>query len=289
MVSSNTALRRVSFCSKGSYYSGLMNEYLGKSRIEYERVHPKAPNSCRISVVANAINYYHGRMVYAPEQVLEIINFRRKVRGEALINPNNDTVTDEEIEFFIAHYGHGVEMKSVEGGRCMNPALWDELVANDFLIAPDHQMLYDYPIPGDLLFQLAAEREFSYQIFRELYSFVINQAKHLDEGHMDIVLDVRKVAGVDMVVLANLASRDNETPIAIPWHFLRNYLALDYVGATITDVSELPDEQGMRELFEKGDVDHAGRHFFYGGLEIYYPANKKDQLNAILAKYGLQR
>lgn len=272
-------------------------EYDGPLRIKHARLHPKTPNSCRLSVVANATNYYSGQLLFTPERVLELINQHREETGEPIANLGQESLTDEEIRYFVLHHGQGMEQAAVEGRGTMSYSLWDELVANDFLIAPDHQMLYSDPrillkndilyLPADLRKRLIFETEFSYLTFQELYSYYIGLVGYLEEGHLDIVLDVRQVDGIPSIILSNLASKGNDFPAAVPWHFFANYLAFDWFGPGITDISELPDELGMKELFETGNHIRAGRNFFYGVLEIYHPKNRKWQLDAILAKHGL--
>lgn len=267
-------------------------EYRGELRIKHERIQPKKPNFCRLSLAANAINFFHGQSVFTPEQVLEILNEKRVKSGITKVDPDIDTLTDEEIENFVKEHGDGVRSITLEGARYMNFALWDGLIESGFIVAPDHQMLYSDPLnlqknelnflPLDLVRRLVSEGGFDYHTFLELYSLFIARAGYLDEGHLDMVFDVRKVNGINSVILANLASKGNEYPLAIPWHLLKNYLCFDWSGAQIDDVGQLPDEEGMKKLMTDGTLEYKSRDFFYGSLEIYYPKDKKEQLDAMI-------
>lgn len=271
-------------------------EYRQPLRINHERVQPIRENSCRLSVVANAINFFHGRRVFSPEMVLDIINSRRISAGSDPIDLDKEAVRDEEIEAFVRQNGEGVAVVSVEGACFANLALWDELVAAGFLIAPDHQMIYAEPpdytrshlfyFPENLLRRAVFEPEFSYQTFRDIYAFYISRAGFSEDGHVDLVFDVKNIDGLEAIVFANFGSKGNEHPYFVPWDFFRNYLFFDWNGPSIHDPSDFPDETGMEELFEKGTLEYKGRFFFYASMEVYYPEERKRQLDAILEKYS---
>ncbi|MBI1871878.1 hypothetical protein HYS10_00480 [Candidatus Collierbacteria bacterium] len=267
-------------------------EYWGETRIKHERVQPKKPNFCRLSLTANAVNFFKGRLVFTPEQVLEIINEQRTKKGMAKADPDIDTLNDEEIENFVRDHGEGIETTSLDGGQYLNLALLDELIDAGFIIAPDHQMLYTDPLeplknnlgylPLDLVRRLVYKEEFNHQTFIEFYSFFIARAGNLEEGHMDMVFDVARVNGIDSVILANLASKGNEYLLSVPWNLFKNYLCFDWFGAAVNDINQLPDAEGMKKLMTEGTFETNGRDFFYASLEIYYPKDKKDLLDKVL-------
>lgn len=271
-------------------------EYRGSHRLNLERVHPKRPNSCRLSICANTVNLFRGRPDLTPEAVLVDINSRRIANGGKVVNLDEEAIGDEEIESYIATNAEGVGLHYLEGPKAVNYTLWDALVDAGFAIVPDHQMIYSDPLtllkselnylPPDLVRRLVHEEDFSYQTFLDLYSFFISRAGHFEEGHVDMVLDVTKVNGLDSVVLANFASKGNEFPLSVPWNFFKNYLSFDWYGPAIDSVDQLPDEATLKRIMAGEKIEFGGRNFFYASIEIYYPKDKKGELDAIIQAHA---
>lgn len=273
-------------------------DHLGDCRINLERVQPKRPNSCRLSVAANAINFYHGRTLLTPEAVLEEINGHRAGRDLPPINLDEVAVSDEEIHEFFDRGGYGVNLREISGIRALD---WDfllRLLDSEFVPAASHQLLYSDPsrhalnslsyIPPELLFRLINDQQFSYQTFLDLQTFIAQLAGDLGHGHMDIVMDLKDHEGTPTLVLANLASYGNEHPVAIPWNLYRHYLAFDWGGGMpVEDISVLPDPELLKSLMDSGYVIRNGIEYFYGCFEIYHPVDRANELDALIKSRGI--
>lgn len=272
-------------------------EYRAETRIKHERIHPKTAEICRLSVAANVVNFFQGRVLLNPEQALEFIDNQRISKGLPPLDPERESPLDEEIRLFIDQYGEGIGNLEFEGRRFMALPFWQDLVEAGFIIVPDHQLLYTDPkvpvrnelfyLPDDLVRRAVFEKEFSYQTFLDLYTFYLAYNGRIAEGHVDMVFDVMKVNGLDSIVLANFGTQGNEYPVAVPWNFFRNYLAFDWTTLALTDTSQLPNEQQVSEIMEKGNLDVGEINIFYGAFDVYYPKDKKAQLDAIRQKHHL--
>lgn len=272
-------------------------DYRAETRIRHERVHPKIGEICRLSVAANVVNFFQGRVLFDPEQALEVLNSQRVAKDLPPLDPEKESPLDEEIRLFVDQYGEGIGDLELEGRRFMNLSFWRDLVEAGFIIVPDHQMLYTDPkvllrnelyyLPPELTRRAVFEEEFSYQTFLDLYTFYLTYNGRIAEGHVDMVFDIKEINGLDSVILANLATRGNEYPVAVPWNFFKNYLAFDWTTLALTDVSQLPSEQQVREIMETGNLDVGDINIFYGAFDIYYPKDRRGQLDAILVKHSL--
>ncbi len=204
---------------------------------------------------------------------------------------------DDEVNKFIDKYGGDVGSLMREGVGSLDLDFWRDLVQVGFLIIPDHQLLYSDPkdpsrtgffhFSPELIEQAISEGGFSYQTFRQLYSQFLSRAGQIDEGHVDIIVGVRKINGIDCIILANSSAVRNGPPLAIPWNLFKNYLALDWSLPVITDIGQLPNEEQMQQIREKGSLDIGEANFFYGSYDIYYPKDRQRELDEILEKHHL--
>lgn len=273
-------------------------EYVGPLSIKHEWCRPNGSNGCRLFVATNVVNYFRGENILTTQLAFEIFERDRFARGLPSLNLDEVCLEDEEVDHFIDVYGGDIGDLPLEGRRFMDLSLWRDLIDAGFLIVPDHQMLYYDPkqtpkrtglfhFSPDLVSRAVFEETFSYQTFRELYSQFISMTINLEEGHVDIVLDIREVNGVICIILANYTAGENVLPLAIPWNFFKNYLALDWSMPVLTDISELPSEVELAEIKELGSLDIGANNFFYGAFDIYHPKARRPELDAILARHHL--
>lgn len=268
-------------------------DYVSGTSIKLKRCFPLHPNYCRQTVVANAINFFHKHQVYTPEEVLVLINKERANHGIPEANLNSESLTDEEIDTFVSKHGQGITLKRVFGGKYLDTSLWRQLVDHQFILVPDHQSLYTDPLnpsrnelsylPPDLLDRLVASKEFSYKNLIDLYTFFINRAGKLDDGHVDVVLDFKPVNNRESVILANLVSTGHEPLMALPWHLYKNYLSIDWTTQKpITRIDSFPSQFDFLRLVKNGHLTANGYDFIYGALEIYFPVDRRNQLDKLL-------
>ncbi len=268
-------------------------DYRGPTQIKLERVLPKSPNSCRLGVLANAINYYAGQKLYTPETVLDDINSQRKSKGISSADLTKETLQNTEIDATLKELAPNLGLIRISGIRNLNPDLWKALLSSQFFFVINHQLVYYDPLnplknelnylPADLVKRLVHEPEFSYQTFTDLYRFYLHRAQAVSEGHLDIVLDLVNIDGVDSIILANMASYGNEFLIKLPFNFYRNYLAFDWINEkAITVVNELPTETEFNALRNIGFLRTTNFQFLYGLIEIYYPTARRGELDQIL-------
>ncbi|MBI2310753.1 hypothetical protein HYU90_02965 [Candidatus Collierbacteria bacterium] len=268
-------------------------DYQGPTQIKLDRVLPKSPNSCRLSVLANAINFYAGKRLFTPEAVLEDINSQRQSKGESAVDLTKETLQDSEIGTTLKRLAPTLSLIRINGAKYLNLALWKALLGKQFFLVIDHQLVYYDPLhpekneigylPADLVKRLVYKPEFSYQTFTDLYRFYLHRAKAVSEGHVDIVLDLVEIDGVDSIILANMASYGNEFLIKLPFNFYKNYLAFDWTNEkAITAVNELPSETEFKILRNIGFLKTRQFQFLYGLMEIYYPTNRRGELDQIL-------
>lgn len=260
-----------------------------------ELVQPKRPNSCRLSVAANVINYYSDRPVVTPEEVLGFIDDSRVLQGLQPTDLAGDPVSDEEIDTFLKDHSGGISRHELRGKKFLDWGLLNGLISSGFVLSANHLLLYSDPsahalnsfsyLPADLLSRLIEDNNFTYQTFVEFQQFAAGLTGDLENGHLDIILDLIEIEGVRYIVLANLASYGNDYPVAIPWDFYRHYLAFDWGGDLPIGISKLPDELTLSRLMENGYLERDGLEYFYGCLEIYYPADRKDELDRIIVQY----
>ncbi|MBI2326554.1 hypothetical protein HYU91_04180 [Candidatus Collierbacteria bacterium] len=268
-------------------------DYKGLTQIKLDRVLPKSPNSCRLSVLANAINFYAGEKLFTPETILEDINFQRQSKGKSAVNLTKETLQDVEIDATRIRLAPNLSVIRVNGAKYLNPALWKALLEKQFFLIIDHQLVYYDPLnpekneigylPTDLVKRLVNVPEFSYQTFTDLYRYYLHRAKAVSEGHVDIVLDLVEVDGVESIILSNMASYGNEFLIKLPFNFYKNYLAFDWTNEkAITAVNELPTETEFKALQNIGFLKNDNFQFLYGLMEIYYPIDGRGELDQIL-------
>ena len=268
-------------------------DYQGPTQIKLDRVLPQSPNSCRLSVLANAINFYAGKKLFTPEAVLDDINSQRQAKGRFAVDLTKETLQDSEIDATLKRLAPTLSLIRVNGIKYLTPTLWKALLLKQFFLVINHQLVYYDPLnplknelnylPTDLVRQLVHEPEFSYQTFTDLYRFYLHRAKAISEGHVDIVLDLVEIDGVDSIILANMASYGNEFLIKLPFNFYKNYLAFDWTNEkAITDVKELPPETEFNALRNIGFLKTGQFQFLYGLMEIYYPTDHRGDLDQIL-------
>lgn len=268
-------------------------DYQGPTIIKLDRVLPRVPNSCRQSVLANAINFYAGKKLFTPEMVLDDINSQRQSKGLPAADLTKETLQDSEIDATLKRLAPDLSLIRVNGVKYLSPTLWKALLAKQFFLVIDHQLVYYDPLnplknelkylPVDLVQHLVYQPEFSYQTFTDLYHYYIDRAKAVSEGHVDIVLDLIEVDGLDSIILANMASYGNEYLIKLPFNFYKNYLAFDWTNEKpITQIEELPTEDQFKTLRNIGFFKTGDFQFLYGLMEIYYPTDRRGKLDQIL-------
>ena len=268
-------------------------DYQGPTKINLNRICPKFPNSCRQSVIANAINFLSKKQLFTPESILVDINHQRKHEGKNEFDGHLEALADEEVDSFVSRSTPELSVIRVNGQQYLNTDLWKKLIEKQFILVVNHQLFYSDPLdlllneinylPPDLVRRLVKEPDFSYQTFINLYKFYLDRAKGINEGHVDIVLDLKEIDGVESVILANLASVGNEFLINLPFNFYKNYLAFDWVNEkTITQVEQLPTEEEFQTLRHIGFLDNKAFQFVYGQIEIYYPIARRSELDQIL-------
>lgn len=268
-------------------------DYQGPTQIKLDRVLPQVPNSCRQSVLANAINFYAGEKLFAPEAVLADINSQRQSKGQSVADLTKETLQDSEIDATLKRLAPTLNLIRVNGAKYLKTDLWKTLIQKQFFLVIDHQLVYYDPLnpekneisylPADLVKRLVYEPEFSYQTFTDLYRYYLHRAKAVSEGHVDIVLDLIDIDGVDSIVLANMASYGNEFLIKLPFNFYKNYLAFDWTNEKpITRIEELPTEAQFKTLRNIGFLKTDDFQFLYGLMEIYYPTDRRGELDQIL-------
>ncbi len=267
--------------------------YYGAVRLNIDRVQPGSDFFCRLSVLANVLNFFSGQKLYSPEQVLELINQDRAVESKTLINPQSDTVSDEDVRFFIDRYGEGLAVTELAGSKFLQLDLWDELISAGFIIAPNHQLFYWEPsdvinttiayFPKDLLDEISKIDHFSYPLFRRLMQHYFNLVGEIDTGHYDLVLDVKPIEGVPSLILANLSPyEDTVYPLQLPWGF---FIHTAFDGDPIKEMALLPDETEMVQLLSLGKSEKADATYYYGAFEIFYPKEQRQVLEQILLKF----
>lgn len=268
-------------------------DYTVTTKINLDRALPRFPNSCRQSVLANAINFYAGKKLFTPEDILEDINLQRRTKNIPPADLTKESLLDIEIDVCLKRKAPELSVIRVNGAKYLNTDLWKKFLEKKFILVANHQSLYCDPLnyiriqidylPPDLVSRLVYEPEFSYQTFVDLYKFYLDRANSLDEGHVDIVLDLINVDGIDCAILANLSSTGNEFLIRLPFNFYKNYLAFDWVNQkTITKIGELPSENEFKSLKNIGFLDNNNFQFIYGQIEIYYPTVRRGELDRIL-------
>ncbi len=272
---------------------GVNLDYQDPTQIKLDRVLPKSPNSCRLAVLANAINFYGGEKLFTPEAVLDDINSQRKSKGMPSADLTKETLQNTEIDATLKELAPNLSLIRISGLRNLNPDLWKDLLSGQFFFVINHQLVYYDPLnplknelnylPADLVKRLVYEPEFSYRAFTDLYRFYLHRAKAISEGHLDIVLDLVNIDGVDSIILANMASYGNEFLIKLPFNFYKNYLAFDWTNEDpIVDIGQLPTETEFNALRNIGFLRIANFQFLYGLMEIYYPTNRRGELDQVL-------
>ena len=267
--------------------------YEGETRVRLELVQPKFDYSCRFNVVANALNFFAKSRIYTPELVLYLINQDRSEAGQSSFVLEIDTLTDEELASFIKRHCKGMAVKEMMGLKGLDFALWNDLLEAGFIIAPNHQLFYWEPpeanntsisyFPPELIEIISTINKFSYPIFRQLFQSYFNIEGEINTGHYDIVLDVRDVNRVPSVILANLSPYDDNChPISLPWGF---FLHTTFDGDPIKDMAFFPVEEQMRELLASGRINLGPATYFFGSFEIFFPIDKKSELDQIISKY----
>lgn len=265
-------------------------DYLGTTQIKLDRVLPKSPNSCRLSVLANAINFYAGKKLFTPEEILDDINIQRKTQGMAEADLTKEALRNHEIDGSLKKLAPNLSVIRVNGIKYLNLNLWKTLLSRQFFLVINHQLVYYDPLnplkneigylPPDLVKRLVHEPKFSYQTFVDLYRYYLDRAQAVSEGHVDIVLDLVEIDGVDSIILANMASYGNEYLIKLPFNFYKNYLAFDWTNEKpITRIEELPTEAQFETLRNIGFFKTDDFQFLYGLMEIYFPTDRRGQLD----------
>ncbi|OGC50826.1 hypothetical protein A2716_02215 [candidate division WWE3 bacterium RIFCSPHIGHO2_01_FULL_40_23] len=268
-----------------------------KPAIKLKRSLPQTPELCKLSVYANALNFLGFKAKFGteltPESLLIKVNKERKSNGRKPINPFKNIIPTSDLEQFFKQCNLGLH-KDFSGAKYMNFDLWKKLVNNKFLIAPDHQELYLEPqieklyklLPPNVLKTVISGQNFSYKSFIEFYDFTIRYYGPIDEGHVDIVVDLFKENGIKYVVFANLNSVNNKEHVKVPWNLFSKYLSLDWGGLKkIKDTSVLPSKKEMIKLRKEGELSKDGFEFSYGLFEVFYKKEQEETLHKIINEF----
>lgn len=268
-------------------------DYTGPTTIKLDRVLPKFPNSCRQSVLANAINYLTGTKSHTPESVLAEINRQRSQLGKNPIDLSKETLEDLEIDSALHTLAPELSVIRLNGDRYIDLILWRQLLDKQFILVSDHQMIYTDPlnlekneinyIPEPIRTTAVIDPKFNYQTLLDLYDFYLSRAGLLSEGHVDLVLETFREDDLDYLVLANMASFGNEKLIKVPFNFFKNYLTFDWHDEKpIKSTSDLPTAQQMKQLQQFGFLQTPNFSFVLGQIEIYYQTSRRSELDQIL-------
>lgn len=274
-------------------------DYFGESRIKLERVCPVRKNACRLSVATNTVNYFVGRKVLDTESAFIYFDQRRQRFGLPSLDLDRDVLMDEEIRSLYTEFCPGIGDCELSGLRAMDFSFWSDIVNAGFLIAPDHQMLYVDPkinvdknfdyFPQDLVNRAINDPEYSYENFWNPYAYYLNYKGSIDEGHIDIVLDVLEHHGIKYVVLGNFDEVGNDHPIAVPWNLFRYYLPIDWAGPPIRRMTDFPNEAQYYQMMNTGSVDIGGNSLYFGTLDIYYPEAQRSLLEKFIDIHLLKK
>lgn len=270
--------------------------YFGETRVKTYRVLPKAPNSCRLSVYANAINHILGNLDLTPEIVLERINRQRANAGkkEVSLSDPNDFVHSEDLDNFTNTYYPQITVKRIYGEKYVDSDLWQILIDNGFIFSVYHQMFYeDYYLSNDheaftyvdsrVLQEIINAREFDYQRFKAFWSRLIKEYDAVDTGHTELVLDVINDKGITYAVFANLNFAKSSSLIKVPFRLLKFFALLDWEeGPALDSTDKLPPEDVFNQLREKGRLNYNGFEFIYGMQEIFCLKTREAELNRLL-------
>lgn len=260
----------------------MLLDYQSSTTIHLDRIQPQNPNSCRVSVLANAINFYT-KAAITPEEILQKLK----------VDVQKQTIQDSQLDDYLRVYFPQLSLLRLTGKQYMSAPLWKNILKNQFILIINHQLLYTDPLnlrynelsylPQVLVKSAVENPEFSYRTFLQLYSFYLSRAKILNEGHMDLVLDLTNIKGREYVILANMASVGNENLIKIPFDFFVNYLCFDWLNeSAISTVEDLPNETEMTQLRQFGFVKTKNFDFILGQIEIIYPISRRNELDQIL-------
>ena len=282
-------------------------KYEKATRIKLDRAIPKSHDHCRLTVFSNAINFlgYKKRFgkTLTPEKLLVFINKERKRKRLAAINPFKTVVPSADLDAALVKLGLG-NVKRVRGEKYVNLEFWKKLIENKIIFAVQHQLIYYTPrsfeltlkyIPREILTDAVSEKVFSYQTFIKFYESALSAYKQLDEGHMDIVLDVIDCGDGDCIVFSNSNTKNNKYYVKIPWNLVKNFLLFDwdYPEGTILDediiaytyvrdIKEMPDENEIKALMKDGFLSKGEYVFEYGVMEIFFRKEDEETLNRLL-------
>lgn len=214
-------------------------DYSGSTKIKLDRALPSKKNLCRVTVLANVLNFYADQKLFTPEKILDEINAHLAQDNQLPIDTDLDSVQDSQSDDCLHRNAPDLSVIRVTGEKYLDISLWRQLIDKGFLLVANHQQLYYDPLspadgnslaylPADLAKRLIYEPNFSYQTFTDLYRFYLDRNKRIIEGHVDIVLDLITFEGLDFIILANLSSTGNKSFAKIPFNFYRNHLAFDW-------------------------------------------------------------
>jgi hypothetical protein len=248
-----------------------------KNLIKLKRALPKSPDMCKLSTYANALNYYgykkrYGEML-TPEKLLAKINYNRKKEGLKKLDPVKDVIPTKDLDFVVKKLKL-MKIRYVAGNYLAKPETWTKILESGELIAPYHQMVYgDLPLmKTDFVKQLGNSNRFAYNKFYKFVEKMIAFYGPFDNGHIDLVLDIKKHRGKLKVVLANLVSVDNKHPIAIDWNLFTRYLFWDWIAyKKINSPKQIPTKNSLKRLSETGKVKYKSFEFMWGSALIFSP------------------
>ncbi len=272
--------------------------YKGKTKLRLRRYQPHRKNTCYLAVAVNAVNYFRGQEQFTTEKALEEIDKWRLEEGKPPLDLDIDCLTDDEFKRLLVQYGGGIFGVEFEGKEFLRQDLWRAFVEAGFILVIDHQMLYADPkaetkknlnyLPKSIARKAVSDPNFSYKNLIDLYKFIIDYRGALDEGHEDIVLDVKKINGEECVVLGNFMPEANESPVFVPWNFFCNYLTFSVIGDAPKNIAELPDEKGFIESLSDGETKTANGSWLYGWYGVYFPQGKVNKFMGILDDFGIK-
>ncbi|MBI2414511.1 hypothetical protein HYV31_01525 [candidate division WWE3 bacterium] len=251
--------------------------YAPKTKIKLKRALPKSPDMCKLSTYANAVNHYGFENKYGykltPEKLLAKINRNRKIRGLKKLDSTKNVIPTKDLDLVVNKLKL-VKITSVSGNYLKNPKTWLEIIKNGGLIAPYHQLVYSDMLlmKSKIVKEIENGNRFGYKKFISFVDSILKFYGPFDNGHIDLVLDLKKQNGRFKLILANLVSVDNKHPIAIDWHLFSRYLFWDwYVYKLIDSKSQIPNKKSINKLMTDGKLKYKNFNFMWGSALIFSP------------------
>lgn len=271
-------------------------QYNDVTRVKISRILPDRPNLCRISAFVNALNYFQytdkNNKKIDQETLLTILNNKRVSRGQVPYDVDKDYVAYSDLEEFLDEINF-IRVKTRLGGKHLNKDLILKLIEHGCLISIEHQELYNYnhtsfaEVSDELITKLIKNPEFSYELLLKFYDEIIDTYGPLEEGHTDLVLDVRNIEGNDHIIFANLNFKNDEHYVKLPWNLFCNYVAIDWENCEPLKSSwDLPDKENFEKLRTEGFLpDNTFNSFIYGYMKIFYKPELESKVQLILSNH----